>query len=128
MGNNGLGWTPSKPFPNAGQAKEDDMTEEPRANPETENDQSNSRTDTEQWVSQYGLLVSGLLITGGAVLALVMAYKKVTTTFAWLIPVVMFWAGVALAIKPLEEGKARIQRKQEEIVARLDQLDPVAKS
>ena len=104
------------------------MTEELRGNPETEKDPSDNGGYIEQRVGRYALPVSWLLITGGAVLALVMIYKKVTTTALWLIPVVMFWAGVALAMKPLEEGKARIQRTQEEIVARLDQLDPVAKT
>ena len=104
------------------------MTEEVRGNPETEKDPSDNGGYIEQRVGRYALPVSGLLITGGAVLALVMIYKKVTTTVLWLIPVVMFWAGVALAIKPLEEGKARIQRKQEEIVTKLDQLDPAAKT
>ncbi|MFC2046052.1 hypothetical protein ACFLTC_00835 [Chloroflexota bacterium] len=104
------------------------MTEELRVNPETEKDSSPNGGDTEQRAIWYALLVSGLLITGGAVLSLVMAYKKVTETALWLIPVVMYWAGGVLAIKPLAEGKARIRRRQEEIVTRLDQLDPVAKT
>lgn len=104
------------------------MTEELRGNPETVKDQSDSGGDIEQQASPYALPVSGLLIIGGVVLSLLMASKKVKTTGLYLIPVVMYWAGVALARKPLEEGKARIQRTQEEIVTMLDQLDAEARS
>jgi uncharacterized protein (DUF983 family) len=91
-------------------------------------DQSNSGGDLEQGAGQYTLPVAGLLIIGAAVMTVVMATKKVTELALWSIPVVMYWAGVALAIKPLEERKARIQRTQEKIVTKLEQLDPVAKA
>jgi hypothetical protein len=104
------------------------MTEEQRGNLETEKPQSDSVGEIEQQVGRYALPVSGLLITGGAVLSLVMASRKVTTIALWSIPVVMYWAGLALAIKPLQEHKAKIQRTREEIVTKLEQFDPVAKS
>jgi len=99
--------------------QEDDMTER---------NQSDNGGDSKEWVNQYALPISGLLIIGGAVVSLLMALKKVKEAALWFIPVALFGAGIALAAKPLEERKTRIEATQEEIISLLDQLDPVAKA
>lgn len=94
----------------------------------TERNQSDNGGDSKEWVNQYALPISGLLIIGGAVVSLLMALKKVKEAALWFIPVALFGAGIALAAKPLEERKTRIEATQEEIISLLDQLDPVAKA
>jgi hypothetical protein len=104
------------------------MTEELRGNPETEKGLIDNGGDTTQPASWYTLPVAALLFVGGTVVSLVMAHKRVKENILWSIPLVMWFAGVGLAIKPLKELKAAMQRTEEKIVTTLDQLDPMAKA
>jgi hypothetical protein len=60
--------------------------------------------------------------------ALVLTLKKVRDMAWWTLSAVLFGAGIALALSPLRERRAKIEMTQQEIVALLDQLDPVAKA
>jgi uncharacterized membrane protein YebE (DUF533 family) len=101
------------------QIEEDDVTEQ------NQSDKSGSGGPSS---GQEAMFVAGLLIAGGALSALVLAQTKVRDVAWWALPVGLFGAGIALAVKPVQERRAKIEMTQQEIVALLDQLDPVAKA
>ncbi len=90
-------------------------------------DQDDNGGDSKQGLGRYMGLIGGLLIIAGAVVSLAMALNKVRKLALWLIPVILYVAGVFLVAEPLAKRKAKIAATQEEIIALLDQLDPVAK-
>ena len=79
-------------------------------------------------MGQHAALVAVLLMASGALAALVLALRKVRTLAWWSIPVGLFGGGIALFVKALQERGTRIEKTEKEIVALLDQLDPVAKA
>ena len=102
------------------------MTEEMRGNTETEVGPSDSGGTIKRPGIGYVLPVSMFLVVGGAVLLLAMILKRVKERLLWLIPLVMWFAGIGVAMRPWEKFLAGMQRTEEEIVTTLDELDPVA--
>ena len=102
------------------------MTEVQRGNPETETGPSDNGGESKRPGIWYVLPVSGLLFVGGVVVSLVMAHKKVKEKILWSIPLIMWFAGVGIAMRPWEKFLTGMQKTEEEIVTTLDELDPMA--
>jgi hypothetical protein len=70
-------------------------------------------------------LVAGLLVGGGVLGSLYLLVKRSKSIFTWVIPVGMIAVGVDLLLK---ERHKRIVQTGDQILAQLDELDPIAKA
>jgi flagellar biosynthesis protein FliQ len=107
---------------------EDEMTEEIQNDPGTEKDQGDNGGDVENGVRKYAGIIGGLMIVAGAVMSLVLAFKKIQKLALWFVPTALYIVGTFLVAQAGQERKEKIEATQEEIVSMLDELDPVAKA
>ena len=86
---------------------------------------NNEEKDTKQLVSQDTMQMAGLLVFGGFLGSLFLLIKRNWNIFSWFISVGMVAAGIDLYMK---ERQKRIEQTGDQIMAELDELDPVARA
>jgi hypothetical protein len=87
--------------------------------------ENNSEMITEPSKSVDTSQVAGLLVGGGVLVSLYMLIKRNRNIFTWVVPVGMIAVGVDLLLKERHE---RIVQTGDQIMAQLDELDPIAKA
>ena len=80
---------------------------------------------TEVSESSDEMRMAGLLVGGGVLGSLYLLVKKNQSIISWLIPVGMMAVGVDLLMK---ERTKQIQLTGDQIIAQLDELDPIARA
>ena len=69
--------------------------------------------------------MAGVLFGAGALLSLYLMLKKSRSLFAWILPVGLMVVGMDLYLKQHQE---RVSLTGDQIVAQLDELDPITKA
>jgi hypothetical protein len=90
-----------------------------------ENMENNGEKDTKQPISPDKMQMAWLLAGSGALGSLYLLLKKERNIFSWIIPVGMMAVGIDILLKNREE---RIKRTGDQIIAELDELDPIARA
>ena len=87
--------------------------------------ENNDEKKTKQLTSQDTMQMAGLLVGGGTLGSLYLLLKKNWNIFSWFISVGMIVAGIDLYMK---ERQKHIKQTGDQIMAELDELDPVARA
>ena len=87
--------------------------------------ENNSELTTEQSKNPELMQFSGLLVGGGALGSLYLLITKNRSISSWIIPLGMIVVGVELLMK---ERTEQIQMTGDQIIAQLDELDPIARA
>jgi hypothetical protein len=87
--------------------------------------ENNNELTTEQSKNTELMQFSGLLAGGGAVGSLYLLITKNRSISSWIIPLGMIVVGVELLMK---ERTKQIQMTGDQIIAQLDELDPIARA
>jgi hypothetical protein len=87
--------------------------------------EDNGETNLKGLSSQDTTEMGWLLVGGGILGSLYLLMKKSRNIFSWIIAVGMVVAGFNLVLKDRQE---RIQRTGDQIIAQLDDLDPIARA
>jgi hypothetical protein len=87
--------------------------------------ENNNELTTEQSKNTELMQFSGLLVGGGAVGSLYLLITKNRSISSWIIPLGMIVVGVELLMK---ERTKQIQMTGDQIIAQLDELDPIARA
>jgi hypothetical protein len=69
--------------------------------------------------------LAGLLIGGGVLSAIYLLIKKNRRLISWIVPVGLIVGGLDML---LNEQRARVQLTGDQIIAQLDELDPITKA
>ncbi len=87
--------------------------------------ENNSELTTEQSKNTELMQISGLLVGGGALGSIYLLVKKNHSIFSWILPLGMLVVGLELLLK---ERTKQIQLTGDQIIAQLDELDPIARA
>jgi hypothetical protein len=88
----------------------------------TENESINNTIQTTNTDSKQ---VAGILVGGSVLTSLYLLIKKSRNFFSWLIPIGLLAAGTSLYFS---ERQKQIKQTGDQIMAQLDELDPIAKA
>ena len=87
--------------------------------------ENNSKLASKQSSNPELMQFSGLLVGGGALGSLYLLITKNRSISSWIIPLGMIVVGVELLMK---ERTEQIQMTGDQIIAQLDELDPIARA
>jgi hypothetical protein len=86
----------------------------------------NNGEETVVGLTKPETMETGWLLVGGGILGSVyLLIKKSRNFFAWIMAVVMLVGGVGLV---LNDRQQRIEQTGDQIIAQLDELDPIARA
>ena len=87
--------------------------------------ENNGEKNSMKLASEDTMQIASILVGGGILGSLYLLVRRSRNILSWIVPISLMAAGISLYLKDRQE---RVERTGDQIIAQLDELDPLARA